>query len=307
MGALAGVWSDQLVDGLADGVEHGLVRGLLLGRLGVDHRLGCRLLPGPEIGEELLRGERHAVDVARHAAVGGALLLTARPGRLVAAHLALGLSHGGLLLAAEVSAVVVPAVRGDGLDLVVALVVPVEDLAAHSVLLDPALASVAHGEDEGLGIELVAGGEGHTRRTGLAVNGSRLVLGGGLLLAGALRLGEVAADDRLDDFGRVVDLGLRVGVNVGNRDERDQVGEIHGGGSCVWGWMRWGRLWPWTGREWERRSLLSWVRRVWPLLCRVQWPCQASRVGAANVNFEWHSLCTLQRPCHLPQQKSGEV
>jgi len=220
--------SDQLVDGLTDGVEELLVRSLLLRGLGVDHRLGRRLLPGPEIGEELLSRERHACHVARHAALGSPLLLPGRTRGDTASQLALRLGHGRLLLAAEVSGIVVPGVRGDGLDLVVALVVLVEDLA---LALDPPLASVAHGEDEGLGVELVAGVECHTRRTGLAVNGSGLVAG--LLLAAALRLGEIAADDRLGHLGVHVHFGRGGGIDVSGRDERDDVGEIHGGGSCV--------------------------------------------------------------------------
>lgn len=220
---------ESLVRFREDGLVHGAV--LLRGRLVAS--LGRSLRPGLEVEHDALLGNRHAVNEARHAALGSLALLTAgaddQHDATLGTHLALRLGHRSLLLRAEVGGVVVPAVRGDGLDLIGALVVLVEDQAA--LALDSALASVAHGHDELLGVQLLASVEEHTRRTGLVVNGSRLVAAHHLL-ALALGLGEIAADDRLHHFGGVVDVGVRGRVDVVLRDEGDDVGEIHGGGSC---------------------------------------------------------------------------
>lgn len=245
--------SHQLADGLADGDEHGLMCGLLLHRLRIDHRLSRRLLPCPEIGKQLLSRQWHAVDVTSQATVGSLDFLTGRTRGVddLAARLAVGLGPGERVLRTEVAALVVADVGMNRLD----------DVLSHLGLVslddrghltrdgvgggEAALAGIAAGDQEALGIQRVAVGHRHTEDLGLLVNGSLdFTLASGLGL-GLLLAGHVAADDRLGHLGLHVHFRGRGGVDVGGHDEREDVGEIHGGGSCGLGWRR-GHfsLWP---------------------------------------------------------------
>jgi hypothetical protein len=262
----------QLVDGLLHLVENGALRGTLLVGLGLDHRLGCRSLPGLEIEQDALAGLRHASHEPRHTARGRRGL--DHLGRT--AQLALSLGSRFEILRAEVTAVVVPAVGVDRLDLIVAHLALVHE---GLPLLRPPLARIAHRDEEALRVERVALGERDAGRHALprvgVVNGCGALARLDLALLG----GRVAHHRHLGGLVLLeVGRGGRVGVD--GRNERDQIGERHGGVSCV------GVACCTLGSSHvvNGSALSSLVRRA------VAWP----------------TLCTLQST-YQPQKKRGEV
>jgi hypothetical protein len=270
----------QLFQSCVRAVEQHLeLRALLLGGRLVA-RLGQADGPRLKVANQAALRRRHALDVAGDRLGSTSHFLLGRAGNGSPAQLTLRLGSRLLVLSPEVDVGVVPTVGVNRLHLVGANLSRVDlddgaDLARGFVAhFEGALASVSHGEEEGLGVQRVAVGHRHPEDLGAVVNGSGLLTRRDLVLALHLlrlqRFGrDVAADDR--DGGR---FGLdRVGrsgrVDVDGGNERDQVGEIHGGGSCVWGLSR--QPSPHSYREWERRLLPGLhLANLRPALCTLQ-------------------------------------